>query len=870
MAMPSVMADGTLTGRVTDEASDPVPFATVQIEFSGGTKTGTITNDLGEYSINLPAASYGVTVTSIGYEPIAHKIALADESTLLLDIALPYSAVEMNEVIVRGNFDPDDMLLYLDKDVVEPGGAVSIGVDENTRGIGESIVTYRYSIESFRKPDGAKCEYVSSNPHDKFTCLSDGEGIYTASVDLVFGDDTYSQAKLIRVSRDRRISRAVANLNVLSVSATDSDSAFMTYGEDDRISPYRCSPGTGCPASTLYCTRIDYGCKRWKSHFSSTDFAENAFDELRQLRLRSGSRIHLTAMGSKIDGEDVRDDHVTWYFIKRDDLFGAPTVYDLSKDWVATKTGEGRSLVTDVAGSKQGYIVALIDDGWSSEMIAYIPVEIFGGEPAAEIVYAEEESDAGAPITEEVLPSAESRCIESDVSAGYEDLTIYNSPLVQSFCIELKPDGSVGRRIDDRVVDGENQETYCDAGVCAYSEDGGDESETDEFIIAGPTVTLDISSVEDYPTITLQIPEEDFLMNTVCMGTDISGFEFKDDAVDESLMPVAAVIGLQGITGRQTAGARPARRFEKDIVNVYDLLMRYNDPYFAISGTQTKFLNIKLGSALMSSFGYDQRTLYQTMARPEGDIAKKDDRLILRRMGPVFIGTIPASFYISRGIDIEDINSFWTSIKYVWIETKEDKYLSLEGVTYSILAGHYLVPYPVDDNVAFSEENPEDVLQDAYGDNAHIWKYNLDGKQILIVTLPPLEGARLIKQIIRNPPEDFNGQLKTATYKGLPYYVIVLNGDYGDLKEGIYYAPKLGDAQINDESNEDSISQDTSGRRVRLGERGEEIPLDKRAVSEFRDGFRSSAEELISRIWDVAADHIRKMGSNPFDRRGLG
>ncbi|MFH1848968.1 MAG: HEAT repeat domain-containing protein [archaeon] len=461
LLVPLAFADGTLTGMVSDASGDAVPFATVQIVLSDGTKTGTITNDLGEYSINLPAASYGVTVTSIGYEPVAHKIALADESTLLLDIALPYSAVEMNEVIVRGNFDPDDMLLYLDTDVVEPGADVVIGVDENTRGIGESIVTYRYSIESFRKPDGSDCSYESANPHEKFTCISGDEGIFSASVDLVFGDDTYSQTKLISVSRERRISRAVANLNVLSVSATDSDGAAETYRIDLNDPAYRCSPQSDpeCAGSNLYCAEIDEGCRKWRSHFSSEDFDERSFNDNRQLRLKSGTKILLTAAGSKIDGENIKE--ADWYFVDRDDLFSAPTLGDLRREWLFQDLGAGKSIVNNVVGSRQGYIVGVVSDGWK-ELMAFIPVQIFGNEPASDAVYNEELADVGVPLAEKIIPGQGSRCVESDVSPGYEGVSIYNSAEVDSFCVEQNADGEILRRIDDRVVDGENQETYCD------------------------------------------------------------------------------------------------------------------------------------------------------------------------------------------------------------------------------------------------------------------------------------------------------------------------------------------------------------------------------------------------------------------------
>ena len=64
-----VYAQGTLTGKVTDsETGDPLPGANVVVT-SADVQTGAATNTSGEFSVrNLPAGTYTVIVSYIGYE----------------------------------------------------------------------------------------------------------------------------------------------------------------------------------------------------------------------------------------------------------------------------------------------------------------------------------------------------------------------------------------------------------------------------------------------------------------------------------------------------------------------------------------------------------------------------------------------------------------------------------------------------------------------------------------------------------------------------------------------------------------------------------------------------------------------------------
>ncbi|MFN0151161.1 MAG: TonB-dependent receptor [bacterium] len=90
---------GKLSGRVLDGADQPVIGATVAVE---GTTLGAIADLDGRFNvINVPAGTYSVRVTSIGFKNLTVKeIVVSADQTTRLDARLESSAVAMQEVEV--------------------------------------------------------------------------------------------------------------------------------------------------------------------------------------------------------------------------------------------------------------------------------------------------------------------------------------------------------------------------------------------------------------------------------------------------------------------------------------------------------------------------------------------------------------------------------------------------------------------------------------------------------------------------------------------------------------------------------------------------------------------------------------------------
>ena len=92
-----VVADYVVSGRIVDEANQPLPGATVLLK---GTTTGTSSNANGEYSLRLPdnAARGTLVISSVGY--ISQEIVIGNRTQI--NVAMRPQVGNLNEVVVVG------------------------------------------------------------------------------------------------------------------------------------------------------------------------------------------------------------------------------------------------------------------------------------------------------------------------------------------------------------------------------------------------------------------------------------------------------------------------------------------------------------------------------------------------------------------------------------------------------------------------------------------------------------------------------------------------------------------------------------------------------------------------------------------------
>jgi hypothetical protein len=86
----------TLSGKVTDQNGQPVPFASIYIK---NTTKGASANSEGDYSIQLQAGQYEVLYRAVGYKQESKKIDL--NSATVLNVTLAVEAYELKAVTVN-------------------------------------------------------------------------------------------------------------------------------------------------------------------------------------------------------------------------------------------------------------------------------------------------------------------------------------------------------------------------------------------------------------------------------------------------------------------------------------------------------------------------------------------------------------------------------------------------------------------------------------------------------------------------------------------------------------------------------------------------------------------------------------------------
>jgi hypothetical protein len=93
---------GNVSGRVKDNNSRPLPFASIIIK---GTTKGTSANSVGEYSINLDEGEHVIIAQHVGYKSSEATVVISKE-TVHLDFILQEQKYDLGNVTVRQGEDP--------------------------------------------------------------------------------------------------------------------------------------------------------------------------------------------------------------------------------------------------------------------------------------------------------------------------------------------------------------------------------------------------------------------------------------------------------------------------------------------------------------------------------------------------------------------------------------------------------------------------------------------------------------------------------------------------------------------------------------------------------------------------------------------
>lgn len=140
----------TITGRVLDTSSTPLPNAMLIAIGDNGEKNGAITNDDGTFKLTTTLGSKQITISCLGYsEQIIERV--INDSMDLGDIHLSPNEIELSEVTVRGSrpqsiIDGDGLLTTI------TGTALSkIGTAKEVLGFIPGVINNNGAIELFGK-----------------------------------------------------------------------------------------------------------------------------------------------------------------------------------------------------------------------------------------------------------------------------------------------------------------------------------------------------------------------------------------------------------------------------------------------------------------------------------------------------------------------------------------------------------------------------------------------------------------------------------------------------------------------------------------------------------------------------------------------
>ena len=98
LLLPSFSFTQTLTGIVTDNEKEPLPGASVLLK---GTHKGVVTDEKGQFSLDVPAGTHTIEVHFLGYNTLEKQVKVAVGQKLPLSLTLQQETVEVKGITIQ-------------------------------------------------------------------------------------------------------------------------------------------------------------------------------------------------------------------------------------------------------------------------------------------------------------------------------------------------------------------------------------------------------------------------------------------------------------------------------------------------------------------------------------------------------------------------------------------------------------------------------------------------------------------------------------------------------------------------------------------------------------------------------------------------
>lgn len=98
LLLPSFSFAQTLTGIVTDNEKEPLPGASILLK---GTHKGVVTDEKGQFSLDVPAGTHTIEVHFLGYNTLEKQVKVAVGQKLPLSLTLQQETVEVKGITIQ-------------------------------------------------------------------------------------------------------------------------------------------------------------------------------------------------------------------------------------------------------------------------------------------------------------------------------------------------------------------------------------------------------------------------------------------------------------------------------------------------------------------------------------------------------------------------------------------------------------------------------------------------------------------------------------------------------------------------------------------------------------------------------------------------
>lgn len=98
LLLPSFSFAQTLTGIVTDNEKEPLSGASILLK---GTHKGVVTDEKGQFSLDVPAGTHTIEVHFLGYNTLEKQVKVAVGQKLPLSLTLQQETVEVKGITIQ-------------------------------------------------------------------------------------------------------------------------------------------------------------------------------------------------------------------------------------------------------------------------------------------------------------------------------------------------------------------------------------------------------------------------------------------------------------------------------------------------------------------------------------------------------------------------------------------------------------------------------------------------------------------------------------------------------------------------------------------------------------------------------------------------